>query len=479
MRRWWTHSLAAQFIGLMLLALALSQGIGFLISWDERGQALKAAAKSEFFSRTASLARLLEATPPALQDDILSASGTSYTRFWVSPDGPGDATAWRREAWTQLAKPLPSLTPWGPKSPKQDKGKPEDRQQSAQILGIGTATAAVTTPWTDVPPHAWPLSRPAKFLYLDGAWGMGLSAQLDSGAWINSAYAKSVGNSFWTNQAVVSVAVTAVMLSVFGIIVARGIARPMRRLAVAAEALGRGESVAPLPEAGPDDIRNTAEAFNRMQERLQRFVEDRTRMLAAIGHDLRTPLTSLRLRAEFVADAEEREKMLATIAEVQKMTEATLAFAREEATAEGTRAVDLPALVESLCDDLAELGRDVTFIEGPKISYRCRPDALRRAVRNLVENAVRYGERARVHVARAGDGVEIVIEDDGPGIPDGAAEQVFAPFFRIENSRNPETGGVGLGLSIARTIVRHHGGDIALTNQAKGLRATISLPRVG
>ncbi|MGO4129669.1 sensor histidine kinase [Inquilinus sp. YAF38] len=477
MRRWWTHSLAAQFIGLMLLALALSQGIGFLISWDERGQALKAAAKSEFFSRTASLARLLEATPPALQDDILSASGTSYSRFWVSPDGPGDATAWRREAWTQLAKPLPSLTPWGPKAPKQD--KPDDRRESAQILGIGTAAAAVTTPWVDVPAHAWPLSRPARFLYLDEAYGMGLSAQLDGGAWLNSAYAKPTGNSFWTNQAVVSVAVTAVMLSVFGIIVARGIARPMRRLAVAAEALGRGETGAPLPEAGPDDIRNTAEAFNRMQERLQRFVEDRTRMLAAIGHDLRTPLTTLRLRAEFVADAEERDKMLATIAEVQKMTEATLAFAREESTAEGTRAVDLPALVESLCDDLAELGRDVTFIEGPKISYRCRPDALRRAVRNLVENAVRYGERARVHVARAGDGIEIVIEDDGPGIPDGAAEQVFAPFFRIENSRNPETGGVGLGLSIARTIVRHHGGDIVLANQAKGLRATISLPRVG
>lgn len=482
MRRWWTHSLAAQFIGLMLLALALSQGIGFLLSWDERGQALKAAAKGEFFSRTASLARLLEATPPALQDDILSASGTSYTRFWVSPDrsdGPGDAMVWRHVAWAQLAKPLPSLTPWGPKAPKPDKDKPANRQESAQILGIGTATAAVTTPWADVPSHAWPLSRPAKFLYLDEAYGMGLSVQLDSGAWLNSAYAKPTGNSIWTSQTVVSLGVTAVMLSVFGIIVARGIARPMRRLAVAAEALGRGESVAPLPEAGPDDIRNTAEAFNRMQERLQRFVEDRTRMLAAIGHDLRTPLTSLRLRAEFVADAEVREKMLGTLAEVQKMTEATLAFAREESTAEGTRTVDMSALVESLCDDLAELGQDVAFQEGPRISYRCRPDALRRAIRNLVENAVRYGERARVHVARAGDGIEIVIEDDGPGIPADVSEQVFAPFFRIENSRNLETGGVGLGLSIARTIVRHHGGDIVLANQAKGLRATISLPRVG
>ena len=269
------------------------------------------------------------------------------------------------------------------------------------------------------------------------------------------------------------------MLSVFGIIIARGMARPMRRLAVAAEALGRGEAVAPLPEAGPDDIRQTAEAFNRMQERLQRFVEDRTRMLAAIGHDLRTPITSLRLRAEFVADEETREKMLATMDEMQRMTEATLAFAREEATAEDTRTVDLSALVESLCDDLAELGQDVTFLDGPKIGYRCRPDALRRAVRNLVENAVRYGERARVSVARADDAIEIMVEDDGPGIPDGAVERVFAPFFRLENSRNRETGGVGLGLSIARTIVRHHGGDIVLANQTKGLRATISLPRVG
>src|SRR5262249_5833753 len=162
----------------------------------------------------------------------------------------------------------------------------------------------------------------------------------------------------------------------------------------------------------------------------------------------------LRLRAEFVADAEEREKMLATIAEVQKMTEATLAFAREESTAEGTRTVDLSALVESLCDDLAELGQDVTFQEGPKVSYRCRPDALRRAIRNLVENAVRYGERARVRLTRGVESVEIMVEDDGPGIPDGAGERVFAPFFRIEDSRNSETGGVGLGLSIARTIVR-------------------------
>jgi signal transduction histidine kinase len=213
-----------------------------------------------------------------------------------------------------------------------------------------------------------------------------------------------------------------------------------------------------------------------MQERLERFVQDRTRMLAAISHDLRTPLTSLRLRAEFVADPDVEETMLKTIGEIQTMTEAALAFVREEATAEATRAVDLSALVESLCDDLAELGHNVTFIDGAAINYRCRPDALRRAIRNLVENAIRYGERARVRVSLTADSIDIIVEDDGPGIPDEAMEQVFAPFYRLEDSRNPETGGVGLGLSIARAIARHHGGDVVLSNRARGLHATISLP---
>jgi signal transduction histidine kinase len=199
-------------------------------------------------------------------------------------------------------------------------------------------------------------------------------------------------------------------------------------------------------------------------------------MLAAIGHDLRTPLTSLRLRAEFVNDRDTQERMLKTIAEIQAMAEAALSFAREEATREETRTVEISALTQSLCDDLAELGFDVTFSESHKINYRCRPEALRRALRNLVENAVRYGERARVSLIKSPDGVEIIVDDDGPGIPEDMFEQVFAPFFRLENSRNRETGGVGLGLSIARTIVRHHGGDISLSNRNKALRAIVSLP---
>jgi signal transduction histidine kinase len=169
--------------------------------------------------------------------------------------------------------------------------------------------------------------------------------------------------------------------------------------------------------------------------------------------------------------------MLSTLDELRQMTEATLAFSRDEAVEEETRNVDLTALVGSLCDDIAEIGHDVTFAEAPKIGYRCRADSLKRAVRNLIENAVRYGERARVSLRANAAVINIAIEDDGPGIPADTIERAFAPFFRLEDSRNRETGGIGLGLSIARDIVRHHGGDIVLANMGTGLRATITLPQ--
>ncbi|MGH6945491.1 MAG: sensor histidine kinase, partial [Geminicoccaceae bacterium] len=224
--------------------------------------------------------------------------------------------------------------------------------------------------------------------------------------------------------------------------------------------------------------RQATHAFNRMHERLQRFVQDRTRMLAAISHDLRTPITSLRLRAEFVEDEEARRKILETLDEMQRMIEATLAFAREEASREDTRTVDLAALIESLCEDLADMGMEVAFAGAEKTPYACRPVSLKRAIRNLVENAVAYGKRARVSLERVGEEFRVVIEDDGPGIPEADFERVFAPFVRLEESRSLETGGIGLGMAIARSVVRSHGGDIVLMNRPDGgLRATIRLPR--
>ncbi len=473
-RCFWTKSLVGQLIGFMLLALVVSQAISFFIYWDERGQALRAAAKEEFLVRSASVAQLLETTPASYHPEILRAVATTYTRFWLTTERPDDVTAWKAEAWYRLGQPLPRYG----EPERRPEPLPDTRATSKDAsLVTAPAYASEFSTWDVLPATSWSLDRPAHFVRLDHTYGAGLTVELQGGRWLNAAFAKAAYGSIWT-QSTVSLAITAVVLTLIAVLVAHRVSRPMRRLAFAAEAFGRGEEIKPLPEEGPTDIRRTAEAFNRMQERLRRFVSDRTSMLAAIGHDLRTPITTLRLRAEFVTDMDMREKILATLDEMQAMTEATLAFAREEATGEPTRVVDLAALAESVCNDLADLGWDVTFAESGKVPYRCRPAAIRRALRNLIENAVRYGGGARVGLALAKDSFEISIEDDGPGIPEEEFERVFVPFFRLEGSRSRTTGGVGLGLSIARTIARGHGGDIELTNlRSGGLRAVIRLPQ--
>ncbi|MFG1348251.1 ATP-binding protein [Xanthobacter autotrophicus] len=469
MIRLFRRSLAARFICFTLVILALSQVVAFSISWDQHGQSMRKVAKGEMLSRCAALVRVLEATPPSLQGDILRASATTLTRYWISPAAPKPPAEWRSAAWSELRRPLPRVYFPG------HGGAGEDASQASQPPK--EPHAGGSPEWMGLSQEVWPLPNLARFIYLDGASGMGIATQLSDGSWLNAVFVKPGPEGFWTTRSVTFLALAGVFFCILAVVAAQGITRPLRRLAHAAEALGRGEKIDPLPESGPDDV--TAIAFNRMQERLTRFVDDRTRMLAALGHDLRTPLTSLRLRAEFVADDDLREKMLGTIAELQGMTEASLAFVRADATAEATRTVELSALVESLCDDLAEIGWDVTFEDSPKVGCRCRPDAVRRACRNLVENAVRYGERARVRVERSGDAALIVVEDDGPGIAEELKEQVFAPFFRLESSRCRETGGHGLGLAIVRTVARRHGGDVTLANRGGGLTAIFSLPLAG
>ncbi len=215
-----------------------------------------------------------------------------------------------------------------------------------------------------------------------------------------------------------------------------------------------------------------------MGERLDRFVRDRTQMVAAISHDLRTPITSLRLRAEMIEDEETRSRMIETLEEMQALTEATLAFAKEEATREVTRLVDLAALLDSLCQDFAELGRDAVFSDAPRLVLDCRPVGLRRALRNLIDNALTHGDAARVRLVDEVAGILVQIDDDGPGISEERMEQMFEPFQRLEESRSRETGGIGLGLAIARSIIRGHGGDIGLANrEGGGLTVSVRLSR--
>jgi signal transduction histidine kinase len=273
------------------------------------------------------------------------------------------------------------------------------------------------------------------------------------------------------------VALVCIVVSGMSIIFARNFSRHLSSFAGAAEAFGRSTDAPPLPESGPREIRLATDAFNRMQERLRRFVRDRTQMLAAISHDLRTPLTRLRLRAEFVEDDEIRDKMLMDIAEMQAMLRETLSFARDEDTREPRQAEDLDQLLDDLCTVLLEAGQDVAYTASGPAMIQCSPIAIRRAFANLLDNAVKYGSCARVTLQRSANQITIDIDDDGPGIPGPMQERVFQPFFRLESSRNRDTGGVGLGMSVARTIVRGHGGDVTLANRGQGgLRVTVTLP---
>ena len=266
----------------------------------------------------------------------------------------------------------------------------------------------------------------------------------------------------------------------------RRLTLPVATLAAAAEALGRDVNSPPLPQNGPTEIATAAAAFNTMAARIRRFVQDRTFMLTAIGHDLRTPITRLRLRAEFIEDDELRRKMVADLAELEAMVSATLAFGRDATTAEPESVVDVAELARTVLDEAADARPEVAG----KVSYggiahlpvRVRPIALKRALTNLVANALNYGGSARMTLSPPTPGPEspalqLQIDDDGPGIPEEELERVFQPFHRVEASRNRETGGMGLGLPIARNILRAHGGDVTLENRSEGgARATVLLP---
>lgn len=259
--------------------------------------------------------------------------------------------------------------------------------------------------------------------------------------------------------------------------IAAWLARPLRELTASAEAFGgRGEPPEVTPR-GPGDVRRLIAAFNGMNRRVQGLMIEKDRMLGAIGHDLRTPLASLRIRAENMDPPEERERLVATIEEATAMLEDILVLARTGQSGEAAREMDMAALLDTMVEEYRELGRPVTLSPSERTVAKVQPALLRRAIRNLIENAVAYGGSATVQVGRQGKTVSISILDDGPGIPEEALGRVMQPFERGEESRNRATGGAGLGLAIADAIVQGHGGQLALENRPEGgLKATLHLP---
>ena len=272
--------------------------------------------------------------------------------------------------------------------------------------------------------------------------------------------------------------ITLAIVSAVAMIAVRQATRPLQQLAQAADTLGRDLDAPPLAETGPAETRRAAQAFNRMQARIKRLVDERARALAAVSHDLRTPLTRLRLRTELVGDEPLREQMAADLDSMAAMIDATLDYLRGLQDSEAVRKIDINALLQSLCADAAVLGKTISVGGIAQAPYSGRLSALRRALQNLIDNAIKYGHGAAIRIEDDESTLRLFVEDDGPGIAPDELARVTAPYYRPDASRSRETGGVGLGLSIASDIALLHGGELLLTNRPQGgLCATLVLPR--
>ncbi len=263
-------------------------------------------------------------------------------------------------------------------------------------------------------------------------------------------------------------------------VVARSITRPLSSLARAAEAVGRDVSQPALEESGAQELREAARAFNTMQERMRRYLDSRTRVLAAMSHDLKTPLTRMRLRVETLADPEDtRERFGRDLDEMESMVRGALALLKGLSDDEAARPIDVNALLATIQSEFAELGASVSVRGRMRGSCRGKPQALKRCLTNLVSNAINFGARATILVEDGPAALTLRVRDEGPGLPPEELERVFEPFYRIESSRNRDTGGTGLGLSIARDIAQAHGGSLVVNNLPhRGLEAVLTLPRV-
>ncbi len=455
-------SLFGQTLAILLAGFVVSQVVGYLIYAQDRGQAVRAIGGFAAAERIANVARLVRDAPDNWRQRIVA--GLSDPSFHVA-----------------LSAEPPQMSPVS----GADSVAVAIRDFLVSQLSLGSsqqplvsASPATGSPFPGSAPMAGrPMMMMHPFGNVGGFRSLDVAIPLPGGKWLNFATTLPQTGPALSAQFIASLAVMAIIILVASIWAVRRVTFPLASLAAAAQRLGGNLAAPPVPETGTIEVRQASHAFNTMQTRLRGLIENRTRMIAAISHDLRTPLTLLRLRAENVADGQERDKMLATIDEMDRMIAATLQAARDEAKAEGRRRTDLTALLASVVDDMADAGLPVEMDPSPPVIYECQPSALKRALTNLLDNAVKYGKRAQATIMSTPQDIQIVIEDSGPGIPEGELAKVVQPFYRVEGSRSRETGGIGLGLAISLSVVEAHGGTLTLANRSEGgLRACITLP---
>ena len=433
-------SLFARMALILLAGLLTAQLASLWLQWGERATVVSQARGLNFADRVAETIRALEGIAPAQRNVSLSAVQSSDLRVTLIQDDQVSRNPPRGQIQAAIGARLGSA-------------------RDIRSLGGGMHGGA-----GGMQQHGNPMRS--------------FDVRLIDGQWVRITALPEPETPALSNDLIVQLLITLIIVTAVVMIAVRQATKPLKQLAEAADTLGRDLDAPPLAESGPAETRLAAQAFNRMQARIKRLIDERARALAAVSHDLRTPLTRMRLRAELVDDEKLRDQMASDLDAMAAMIDATLDYLRGLQDSEAVRPIDMNALLQSLADDVAVLGRSISVEGLASAPYTGRLSALRRALQNLIDNAIKYGHSARLCIEDNAVELIIAVEDEGPGIPTAELSRVGEPYYRPDASRSRETGGVGLGLSIAKDIALIHGGELRFANRPQGgFSATLVLPR--
>lgn len=448
MRRpfWLTDTIARRFALIEILATLVTVALVLLFNSLGGTWAAEPLSKSNLLSEVAATVRIIEAAPPATRPSLAAAAGNSLNRvFWFAADS--DAARFLRVQG----------------NPERDEAQEVSRTvlHESKLMHVTSSRAM---------PETLRLGPTGTSEYV-------LAVALRDGSWTVFATANRQWGPSIPARWLIRVFFLCVSVSLITAIAAKQFARPIDRLVRAVHEFGRNPQAPAIPEAGPRELRKVIQTFNEMRAQIQKLLSHRTMMLAAISHDLRTPLTRMRLRGELIEDPEQQARHFRDVDEMEAMVEGALAFFRDDAATESMTTFDLPQLLMTIVNDYADQKIEITYQGPAHANYNGRVLALRRAIGNLVDNAVKYATPPAIELRVEAGAFVILIQDQGPGIPEPALGKVFFPYYRLERSRNRATGGVGLGLTVVQAIVQGHGGEVVLGNlPGGGLEARVILP---
>lgn len=463
------RSLFSRLVLVLLAGLIVAQLLSFAIHMHERGELLLRASGIQSAQRIADVVKLLESLSPPERRRIVNVLSAppllvSLDRSPLAPPGGTAESSARAALFSSMLRRFlgddwtveVTVADDPPSSPFPMRGPMGAANREGHPPAFGPMMHSVVQPGFSF--VAQVRLRDATLVTFDSRLPQEMAG--------------------WPYRVLFSLVVLLTAVIILSLLAVRWATRPLKVLADAADELGRNIQRAPMEENGPVEVARAARAFNTLQARLIAHMRERAGVLAAMSHDLKTPVTRMRLRAELLGDPELKRKFTTDLEEMESMVAGTLDFLRGLESGEVVKPVDVMALLESLQADMTEMGRRIT-IDGTALRpYPAKPAALKRCLVNLLDNAIKYGKSASIHVDDNDDRLEICIEDEGPGIPQMELERVFEPFYRLEASRSRDTGGTGLGLTIAKSIAEGHGGRLTLANRnGGGLEARLILPR--